>query len=103
MFSMSGIPPLAGFFSKLAVFREAVQGGYYILALLGVLTSVVAAYYYLKVVKVMMFDEAQEPFDRDNALSVRAVLFFAALFSVLFIVKPEPVISLAYSAAASLF
>jgi NADH-quinone oxidoreductase subunit N len=58
MFSMAGIPPLAGFFSKLYVFLAAVQAGYWTLAVIGVLTSVVSAYYYLRIVKVMYFDEA---------------------------------------------
>ena len=56
MFSMAGIPPLAGFFGKLYVFLAAVQGGFWTLAVVGVLTSVVSAYYYLRIVKVMYFD-----------------------------------------------
>ena len=57
MFSMAGIPPLAGFFGKLYVFLAAVQGGFWVLAMIGVLTSVVSAYYYLRIVKVMYFDQ----------------------------------------------
>src|SRR3546814_456351 len=64
MFSMAGIPPLAGFFAKLYVFLAAIEAHLYALAIIGVVTSVVAAYYYLRIVKVMYFDEAAESFDR---------------------------------------
>ena len=63
MFSMAGIPPFSGFFGKLYVFYAAVQSGYWTLAVIGVLTSVVGAYYYLRVIKVMYFDDAQPAFD----------------------------------------
>ena len=62
MFSMAGIPPLSGFFGKLYVFLAAVQAGQWTLAVIGVLTSVVGAYYYLRVVKVMYFDAPAERF-----------------------------------------
>jgi NADH-quinone oxidoreductase subunit N len=57
MFSLAGIPPLAGFFSKLYVFRAAVDAGLVLFATLGVLASVVGAYYYLRIIKVIYFDE----------------------------------------------
>ncbi|HUX78444.1 MAG TPA: NADH-quinone oxidoreductase subunit NuoN, partial [Alphaproteobacteria bacterium] len=60
MFSLAGIPPLAGFFAKLYVFKAAIAAGLFGLAIIGVLSSVVAAYYYLKIVKVMYFDEIPE-------------------------------------------
>ncbi|MFN3612823.1 proton-conducting transporter membrane subunit, partial [Tepidimonas sp.] len=63
MFSMAGIPPLAGFFGKLYVFLAAVQGGYWVLAAVGIGTSVVATYYYLRIVKVMYFDAGDEALD----------------------------------------
>src|SRR6202020_2772600 len=63
MFSMAGIPPLSGFFGKLYVFLAAVQTGMWTLAVIGVLTSVVGAYYYIRIVKVMYFAAPVEPFD----------------------------------------
>ena len=57
MFSLAGIPPLAGFFAKYFVFLAAIKAGLYVLAVIGVLASVVGAYYYLAIVKVMYFDE----------------------------------------------
>ena len=66
LFSMAGIPPLAGFFAKFYVFAAAVKAGLATLAVLGVLASVVAAYYYLRIVKIMFFDEAQDRFCRSR-------------------------------------
>ncbi len=62
MFSLAGIPPLAGFFAKLAVFTAAVHAGLYLLAVAGFVASVIGAYYYLRVIKVMYFDAPGEPF-----------------------------------------
>ena len=57
LFSLAGIPPLAGFFAKFYVFLAAIESGLYVLAVIGVLASVVGAYYYLRIVKIMYFDE----------------------------------------------
>jgi len=89
MFSMSGIPPLAGFFGKLVVFQAAVAANLYVLAVLGVLSSVIAAYYYLRIIKVMFFDETADPFDQESPFSRNVVLTASVLFVVLFIFKPS--------------
>lgn len=102
MFSMAGIPPLAGFFGKLYIFLAAVQAGLYTLAIVGVLSSVVAAYYYLRIVKVMYFDAAVEPLDRNAGMSLRLVMLGTTLLVALFFLWPEPVLSTAGVAAASL-
>lgn len=103
MFSMSGIPPAAGFFGKLVVFNAAVSSGYIILAILGVLTSVVAAYYYLRVIKVMFFDEPEDAFDTDIPFARRAVLFISVLFVLGFVIKPNLFVSNSFDAASVLF
>lgn len=103
MFSMSGIPPLAGFFGKLMIFQAAVAKGYIVLAVLGVLTSVVAAYYYLRIIKVMFFDEPADAIDTEASLARKIVLGASMGFTVLFILYPSPLIDTAKSAAASLF
>lgn len=103
MFSMSGIPPAAGFFGKLFVFQAAVAQGYYILAVLGVLSSVVAAYYYLRVIKVMFFDESADAFDRGIAFEKRAVLAVSVFFVLGFVLNPGLFYDSAMSAATSLF
>ena len=63
MFSLAGIPPLAGFFAKFYVFLAAIEAGLYALAVIGVLASVVGAYYYLRIIKIMYFDEPAGGFE----------------------------------------
>ena len=103
MFSMAGIPPLAGFFGKLYIFRAAIDANMYALAIVGVLSSVVAAYYYLRIVKVMYFDEPAEAFDRPIGPELTAVLSVSAVVVVFFFAYPLPLLSAASVAAASLF
>lgn len=103
MFSMAGIPPLAGFFGKLYIFRAAVEGGQYLLAIVGVLTSVVSAFYYIRIVKLMYFDQADEPLDRGMASEVGWVTVATALVIALFFIYPQPLLSSAARAATSLF
>jgi NADH-quinone oxidoreductase subunit N len=102
MFSMAGIPPFSGFFGKLYVFYAAVQAGYWTLSVIGVLTSVIGAYYYLRVVKIMYMDEAQPAFDvRSPSLSFVAGV--GALVTALFFIFPAPIVGAAQAAAAALF
>jgi NADH-quinone oxidoreductase subunit N len=103
MFAMAGIPPLAGFFSKFYVFEAAVRSGFYVLAVVGVLTSVFGAFYYLRIVKIMYFDEVKEALDARVAPSLTAVLAIGSLFTLLFFVMPGPLVRAAHAAAASLF
>lgn len=103
MFSMSGIPPAAGFFGKFVVFNAAVAAGYPVLATIGVLASVVGAFYYLRIIKVMFFDEPADAFDGDVPFSRRAVLFIAVVFVIAFVFKPSPLLESSLLAASSLF
>ena len=103
MFSMAGIPPLAGFFGKLYVFLAAVNEGLYTLAIIGVLTSVVGAYYYLRIVKIMYFDEPADAFDKTAGREVGVIMTVAGLFTLLFFVLPSPIVNAATQAAAVLF
>ncbi|MFC7734392.1 NADH-quinone oxidoreductase subunit NuoN [Roseomonas sp. GCM10028921] len=99
-FSMAGIPPLAGFFSKLYVFLAAVQEGYWVLATVGVLTSVIGAYYYLRIIKVMYFDTPAGALDPRSA-SASVILAGAGLFNLLFFLFPAPVVAAAAAAVAA--
>ena len=103
MFSMAGIPPLAGFFGKLYVFLAAIQSGLFTLAIIGVVTSVIGAYYYLRIIKIMYFDEPIETLDRQTARPVGFVMAITAFVTIFFIVWPTPVIDSAAVAAAALF
>jgi NADH-quinone oxidoreductase subunit N len=101
MFSMAGIPPLAGFFGKLYVFLAAVQAGYWTLAVIGVLTSVVASYYYLRIVKVMYFDAPAGAFDPRHA-GLTVVMTATGLLTVVFFLFPAQLIGAAQTAVAAL-
>lgn len=103
MFSMAGIPPLAGFFGKFYVFLAAIEAELYTLAIIGVLTSVVGAFYYLRIVKLMYFDDAAEPFDKPVESEVSMVIAGASLVILLFFVYPAPLLTGAGQAAAALF
>jgi NADH-quinone oxidoreductase subunit N len=102
MFSMAGIPPLSGFFGKLYVFLAAVQVGMWPLAIIGVLTSVVGAFYYLRIVKVMYFDAPEAPFD-PRAASLSFVAAASGLFTTFFFLFPAPFVGAAQAAAKVLF
>jgi NADH-quinone oxidoreductase subunit N len=100
-FSLAGVPPLAGFFAKFYVFAAAVKAELYGLAVIGVLASVVGCFYYLRIVKVMFFDDARQPF-APIAPYVRFVMIAAGLFVVLYAVYPGPLVEAAAAAAKSL-
>ncbi len=102
LFSLAGIPPLAGFFAKFYVFLAAIDAKLYTLAVIGVVTSVVGAYYYLRIVKIMYMDEPAEPFlPMPNGL--RVILGVFGLFVILFFAYPSPLVAAAEAAAKSLF
>lgn len=103
MFSLSGIPPLAGFFSKLFIFQAAVASGHYVVAVIGVLASVVGAYYYLRIIKVMFFDEGAGALDKDTSALCRYVALAAVAFILIFCAMPSTLLEQSTMAAASLF
>lgn len=103
MFSMAGIPPLAGFLAKFYVFIAAIDAGLYTLAVVGVLASVVSAFYYLRIIKLAFFDEPQDAFDRPSDRGVTLVMTGSALVTVLLIAMPAFVGVVADAAARGLF
>ncbi|MEM8785701.1 MAG: NADH-quinone oxidoreductase subunit N, partial [Pseudomonadota bacterium] len=103
MFSLAGIPPLAGFFGKFFVFLAAVQAGMTWLAVIGVLLSVVGAYYYLRIVKLMYFDEPAERFVQPIGFANQSILVLSGAFTLLFIAFAAFLIPVADTAACSLF
>ncbi len=101
MFSLTGMPPLAGFLAKWEVFSVAVNEGLWVMVVVGVLASVVSAYYYLRIVKVIYFDESKEKFD-PMSIELKLVLGFATLFTIIFTIFPSSLRELAQHAAQSL-
>ncbi len=102
LFSLAGVPPLAGFFGKFYVFLAAIKAGLFTLAVIGVVTSVVGAYYYLMIVKIMYFDEPAPGFEPMRP-ELRLVLGVSGLFVLLFGIYPGPLVDAAAVAAKSLF
>ncbi len=103
MFSLAGVPLLAGFFAKLYVFLAAIDAHLYTLAVIGVLASVVGAYYYLRIVKIMYFDEPEVPFEGPVRSEIGVVMTVAAIFTLFFWVYPSPLVAGAQAAALALF
>lgn len=110
LFSLAGIPPLAGFFAKLSIFAAALERGFVTLVIVGVLTSVVAAGFYLKIIRIMYFDAAYknqtETFIRLDRGTQKPTIFFmivALIFNVFYIVQPQLLSDASYKAVKSVF
>ncbi|HJU20452.1 MAG TPA: NADH-quinone oxidoreductase subunit NuoN [Stellaceae bacterium] len=103
MFALTGIPPTAGFFGKLYIFLAAIDANLTWLAVIGVVTSVVGAFYYLRIVKVMYFDEPAAAFDRPLSIELKGVLVVTALLTLFFFLFPGPLSGAAAAAASALF
>jgi NADH-quinone oxidoreductase subunit N len=102
MFSLAGIPPLAGFFAKYFVFVAAIEAGLYVLSVIGVLASVVGAYYYLRIIKIMWFDEPADDFVPMPG-ELRAILLGSGLFVTFYVVLAGGLSEITATAAASFF
>jgi NADH-quinone oxidoreductase subunit N len=102
LFSLAGIPPLAGFFAKFYVFLAAIESGLYALAVIGVLASVVGAYYYLRIIKIMYFDEPVGSFEPMRP-ELRVVLGVSGAFILLFVFIAGQIGSAADLAAKTFF
>jgi NADH-quinone oxidoreductase subunit N len=102
MFSLTGVPPMAGFFGKYFIFLAAVSAHMVPVAVIGVLTSVVAAFYYLRIVKLMYFDEPTAPIDRISDTGLKTVVAIASVAMLLFVFWPAPVVDGALIAARSI-
>ena len=94
MFSLAGIPPLAGFFGKFYIFMSAIKSNMFILSIIGVLASVVGAFYYLRIVKIIYFDEPQEKFDGLSIKSLNFLFYPSSILITVFCFYPSPVINI---------
>jgi NADH-quinone oxidoreductase subunit N len=101
MLSMAGVPPLSGFFGKLYVFLAAIQSGLWTLAVIGVLTSIIGAYYYLRIIKIMYFDAPLSVFDRRSP-SLSFVVAASGIVTLFFILVAGPITAAAQAAASAL-
>ena len=89
MFSLAGIPPLAGFFAKFYVFMSVIESGMYTLAIIGLLSTVISAFYYLRIIKIIYFDEIKNPFDKIKNLGITSTVFLWCSILVLFFLYPS--------------
>jgi len=89
MFSLAGIPPLAGFFAKLYVFISVIESGMYMLAIVGLLSTVISAFYYLRIIKIIYFDEIINPFDKIKNLGITSTIFLSCSILILFFLYPS--------------
>lgn len=103
MFSLAGIPPMAGFFGKFFIFMAALEAELYTLAVIGVISSVVGAYYYLRIVKIVFFDDLLEMFDKPIERPLRIIMAATGVVTILFFLWPAPLLDSAATAAAALF
>ena len=89
LFSLAGIPPLAGFFAKFYIFMSVIESGMYALAIIGLVTTVVSAFYYIRIVKVMYFDSPKKPFENFKNYGVYGSLIFSCIFLSSFFMYPS--------------
>jgi len=102
LFSLAGIPPLAGFAGKFVIFMGAISAKFYVLAIIGVLSSVISAFYYLRIVKIIYFDPSNENIEPNIERGIGIVVTISAIVTVLFLFYPTPIFTHASIAAASL-
>jgi len=94
LFSLAGIPPLAGFFAKFYVFKSVIEQSMYFLAIVGLLSTVVAAFYYLRLIKIMYFDKEKEKYDSDHNFWLRFSLTASTLLILLYFIFPGQLIEM---------
>tara|TARA_Y100000817_G_scaffold296134_1_gene271429 strand:+ start:17 stop:1051 length:1035 start_codon:yes stop_codon:yes gene_type:complete len=94
LFSLAGIPPLAGFFAKFYIFKSVIEQSMYFLAIVGLLSTVIAAFYYLRIIKIMYFDEEKERYDTDHSMWLKFSLTVSTLLILMYFIFPSQLIDL---------
>ena len=89
LFSLAGIPPLAGFFAKFYIFMSVIENGMYALAIIGLLSTIISAFYYLRIIKIIYFDNADKPFDQIKNIGISTTLFLSSVILTIFFVYPS--------------
>ncbi len=92
LFSLAGIPPLAGFFAKFYIFKSVIEQSMYFLAIVGLLSTVVAAFYYLRIIKIMYFDEEKDSYDKDHNLWLKLSLTVSTILILMYFIFPSELI-----------
>ena len=89
LFSLAGIPPLAGFFAKFYIFTAVIEQSMYFLAIVGLLSTVIAAFYYIRLIKVMYFDEQREKYDLNHSLGLKMILVVSSTIILIYFINPN--------------
>jgi len=89
LFSLAGMPPLAGFFAKFYIFMAVIEAKMYTLAIIGLVTTVVSAFYYLRIIKVIYFDKPIEPFEESNDWGLKAPLVLSSILILIYFIYPS--------------
>ena len=92
LFSLAGIPPLAGFFAKFYIFMAVIEQSMYFLAIVGLLSTVIAAFYYLRIIKIIYFDKEKEKYDSDHSFWIKFSLTFSTILILLYFIFPSQLI-----------
>ena len=92
LFSLAGIPPLAGFFAKFYIFKSVIEQSMYFLAIVGLLSTVIAAFYYLRIIKIIYFDKEKEKYDTDHSIWLKFSLSVSTLLILLYFIFPSQLI-----------
>ena len=92
LFSLAGIPPMAGFFAKLYIFKTVIEQSMYFLAIVGLLSTVIAAFYYLRIIKIIYFDKEKEKFDTDHGSWLKFSLTFSTILILLYFIFPTQLV-----------
>ena len=93
LLSMAGLPPLAGFIAKFYVFKAVITSGYLLTAIIGIIGSVISAYYYLNIIKVMYLDDVDESFIIESKVNMKIILFLSSIFILSFIIFADNIIN----------
>ena len=94
LFSLAGIPPLAGFFAKFYIFKAVIEQSMFFLAIVGLLSTVIAAFYYLRIIKVIYFDEEKEKYDTEHSIWLKISLTFSTLLILLYFIFPSKLVEI---------
>ena len=92
LFSLAGIPPLAGFFAKFYIFTSVIEQSMYFLAIVGLLSTVIAAFYYLRIIKIIYFENEKEKFDNDHHTLLKFSLVFSTILILFYFIFPSEII-----------
>ena len=94
LFSLAGIPPMAGFFAKFYIFISVIEKSMYFLAIVGLISTVVSAFYYLRIIKIIYFDEPKEVYDQDYNIGLKISLIVSTLIILLYFIYPSGLINI---------